>query len=347
MESQSVFIGVPLWFLSSLLLCSSLLHAAADDPVATLRNEVATKGWVLFSGKTAGEYDLFLARPDGSNRRNLTNTTDFNEYGGKWSRDSRKMLYRRLPKGKEINHDLWGQFGSLVIANADGSNPVVYGDENQYPWATWSPDGSQIACLYRREGRIRIFDFATKKLVKEMPRQGIFQQLFWSPDGKRFVGTANVAGQDWNIVALDIDTQKLTLLTRDANCTPDFFRDPSRVIYSNRTPKLADEYGFTHLMQATADGKSRILLYGQRDKHAYFGCMSPDDKYVIFAMMPKDGMVECPMSIVRLADTPIIAPGYPELQHLYPNAKPGPVLHLTNLPEGFEPDWTYADVTLK
>ena len=343
MKSQSAFICAHLWFLSACLLSTSPLHAA-DDPVATLRNEVANKGWVLFSGKTAGEYDLFLSRPDGSNRRNLTNTTDFNEYGGRFSPDSRKILYRRLPRGKQINHDLWGAFGSLVIANADGANPVVYGEEDQFPWASWSPDGSQIACLYRREGKIRIFDFATKKLVKEMPRQGIFQQLFWSPDGKRFVGTANVAGQDWNILAIDIESQKSTLLSRELNCTPDWFHDSQRVIYSNRTPNLADENGWTMLNQATADGKSRTLVYGQRDKHIYFGCMSPDDQYVIFSILPKDGLVEAPMALVRLADTPIVAPGYPELVNLYPNAKPGPVLRLTNLPEGFEPHWTYEDV---
>ena len=165
--------------------------SAADPGAAALAKEVASLGWILFSARTAqGDYDLFLSRPDGSARRNFTQTPDVNEFGGRFSPDSKRMLYRRqrrnstLTSGKEVNHDLWGTQGALVIARADGSDPQTQGEEGAYPWASWSPDGTQIACLYKREGRIRIFDLGTKKLVKELPRQGIFQQLYWSPDGK-------------------------------------------------------------------------------------------------------------------------------------------------------------------
>ena len=53
------------------------------------------------------------------------------------------------------------------------------------------------------------------------------------------------------------------------------------------------------------------------------------------------------MAIIRLADTPMIVPEYKELKALYPDAGEGPVLHLTNLPHGFEPHWTYADIKEK
>jgi Tol biopolymer transport system component len=322
--------------------------AAADPDVERLAGEVAERGWILFAAKTSrGDYDLFLSRPDGSNLRNLTNTPQINEYGGRFSPDGSKVLYRRLNKAEKINHDLWGQFGELVVANNDGSNPVAQGKSGEYPWASWSPDGRQIACLYRREGKIRILDFATRQVVKEMPRQGIFQQMFWSPDGKRLCGTANVNGADWNIITVDVETGKSTLLTRQLNCTPDWFNDSRRVIYSNRTPGLADGYGWTMLMQATADGTTRTLVYAEREKHIYFGCTSPDDKYVIFSIMPHDTMIESPMAVIRLSDAPIIVSGdkgYKELEALYPTARKGPVLRLTNLPEGFEPQWTSARI---
>jgi hypothetical protein len=342
--------------------------AAADE----LRKEVAGKGWIVLAahplevegGKIIGrrdqrgQMDLYLARPDGSRLQNITNTQDYHEYGGRFSPDGRKMLYRRLAKDKEVNHDLWGQFGALVIADANGSNPAVRGREGEYPWASWSPDGKQVACLYRREGVIRIHDLASGKVVKQMSRQGIFQQLFWSPDGKRLCGTANVAGRQWNVVSIEIETQKLTLLSRAYNCTPDWFQNDSmRVIHSNRTPGMtprlgpeANRYGFTILMQATADGKSRTLVYGRLWKHVYFGCTSPDGTYAIFADDPNDGLLVGEMHLVRLADTPIVAPKppFPELKQRYPNAKDGPVLDL-RLPggaplRGFEPHWTYAEV---
>jgi len=328
--------------------------ANAQPGVSELAKEVAHKGWILFSAQTPqGDYDLFLSRPDGSVKRNLTQTADWNEYGGRFSLDGKRMLYRRQHKptepvqGQIINHDSWGARGTLVIANAHGSNPQLQGEDGEFPWASWSPDGKQIACLYKREGVIRIFELESKKLVKEMPRQGIFQQMFWSPDGKRLCGTANVNGQDWNVVSIDLETGANTLLTRNLNCTADWFqRDSNRVIYSNRTGGLASEYGWTMLMQATADGKSRTLIYGELGRHIYYGCTSPDDKYAIFATPESDGGTDANMAIIRLADAPIVVPDdYVELRSLYPSAKSGPVLRLDQ--PGFEPHWTYTEVGAK
>jgi len=346
--------------------------AKADLGAEALGNEVSTSGWIVFAAhpleikrgkliqkkQDRGQLDLYLARPDGSKLRNITNSEGYHEYGGRFSPDGRKMLYRQLAKGRKLNHDQWGMFGQLVIADADGSSPVVQGADGELPWASWSPDAKRVACLYKRQGVIRIHDLATKKVLKEMPRQGIFQQLFWSPDGRRLVGTANVRGRQWNILSVDIQTGKAALLSRSFSCTPDWFRkDAARVIHSNRTPGMttrlsrdANRYGFTVLMQATADGKTRTLVYGRLWKHVYFGCTSPDDRYVIFSDDPQDGLVVGEMHLVRLADTPIVAPepAFPELKQRYPNAKDGPVLDL-KLPggaplRGFEPHWTYAEI---
>ncbi len=342
----------------ALLFGCAVLGAAesptSDPGASALASEVATKGWILFSAKTPkGDYDLFLSRPDGSALRNLTQTPDSNEFGARFSPDGKKMLYRCQNKAtadkqrEAVNHDLWGTTGAPIVANADGSDPQPQGAEGDWPWASWSPDAKQVACLYRREGKIRIFDFATKKLVKEMPRQGIFQQLFWSPDGLRLCGTANIDGRDWNVVSIDLASGKSTTLTRALNCTPDWFQgDPNRVIYSNRTPGVGSEYGWTMLMQATADGKSRTLIYGERGRHIYYGCTSPDDKYAIFSRPESDGGTDSTMAIVRLADSPIIVPDdYAELRSLYPNAKGGPVLRLQQA--GFEPHWTYSEIPAK
>ncbi len=332
--------ALALWSLGAVAPPTSA--ASAEESLA---KEVAGKGWILFAAKSeAGDYDLFLSRPDGSNKRNLTATREWSEYGGRFSPDGRRMLFRRGVTAEPINHDLWGAMGALVIANADGSNPVVQGKEGEFPWASWSPDGKQWACLYKREGKIRIIDAQTKKVVNEMPRQGIFQQLFWSPDGQRLVGTANRNGQDWNIVSIEIKTGKATLLTRALNCTADWFQgDPQRVIYSNRTPGLGSNYGFTMLMQATADGKSRSLLYAERGRHIYYGCTSPDDRYAIFSVPESDGGTDANMAIIRIADAPIIVPDdYMELKAAYPDSKPGPVLRLPH--PGFEPHWTFANV---
>jgi hypothetical protein len=317
-----------------------------------LAQEVAARGWIIFAGKSGhGDFDLLLCRPDGSDCRDLTNTPDFNEFNARFSPDGKRILYRRIPRNEHVHDRLHGERGKLITSNSDGTDLVVHGAAGEFPWACWNNDCTQISCLYKKEGKIRIFDFATKRLLREMPRRGVYQQLYWSPDGKRLCGVANLAGSEWNIVDIDLATEKVMQVSRQLNCTGDYFRDSARIIYSHRQPGLADDWGWTMIMQSTVDGKNRTLVYAEREKHVYWSCTSPDDKYALFSVFPADNGVDGEMAIVRLADTPmIVAPSnkpYKELDDLYPQAKHGPVLRLSNVPLGFEPDWTAADLSVK
>src|SRR3954468_18122324 len=182
--------------LAATCISAALVTAATDqirssDPrVAALAKEVRTLGWIMFSAPTeAGDWDLFVMRPDGSRLRNITNTPDVSDMGVRFSPDFQRMLYRRIAKDKKLPHDGWGAMGILTIANSDGSNPVRYGGDGDFPWATWSPDGTQIACLTPKA--IQIVDLASKNVVRTLDRKGIYQQLFWSPDGRWFTGPAN------------------------------------------------------------------------------------------------------------------------------------------------------------
>ena len=333
-------------------------RASKDPEVRKLYNELANKGWIVYSAKTEkGDYDLFISRPNGAGVRNLTRTPDYSELGARFLPDGKRMLYRRVGTMNPKVDYREVVAGVLVIANADGSNPQTLGGEGEYPWATLSPDGKQMACLYKKEGKIRIFDFATLKMIKEMPRQGIFQQLGWSPDGKEFCGTANIAGQDWNIVTIGVESGKLTLISRVLNCTPDWFPDSRGCIYSHRNPSLvsddagtekkignAPNYSWTMIMMADREGKDRKLVVAEQYRHLYFACLSPDNKYVIYCRPEKDGSLTGQMAVIRLADTPIIDGSWRAVEKQYAkNAKKGPILHL-DLPASFHPNWTYARI---
>jgi len=333
-------------------------RAAKDPEVRRLYNELANKGWIIYSAMTEkGDYDVFISRPNGTSVRNLTRTPGSNELGARFFADGKRILYRRVTtlKAKVDYREL--TYGVLVIANADGSNPRDIGGEGDYPWATLSPDGKQMACLYKKEGKVRIFDLATLKMLKEMPRQGIFWQLGWSPDGKEFCGTANLAGQEWNVVTYGVESGKLTLISRVLNCTPDWFPDSRGCIYSHRNPSLASDdggaakkvgnepnYSWTMIMMADREGKDRKLVVAEQYRHLYFACLSPDNKYVIYCRPEKDGSLTGPMAVIRLADTPIIDGSWQAVEKQYAkNAKRGPILHL-DLPASFNPHWTYARI---
>ena len=357
-------------FVHIILVCSialfgvvpfSVLSRAAtvDDPrLAQLAKEVHNKGWILYSGRTAtGDWDVFVMRPDGSSRRNITNTPDSNEMLAGISQDGKRILYRRTAKISKMSSVLWGTLGELVIANSDGSNPIVFGKDGEFPWPTWSPDGKQIACVTK--GGIEIWDVATRSLVRKLDRKGIYQQLVWSPDGKWFTGPANHQGERWTVIRLNAVTGEVNRVSKFTSCTADWFPDSDHLVFSSR-PSDQEEmdggrlsqavgqksgYGWTQLWMADAEGKANKLVYGEDGRHVYGGAISPDGKYVLFTRSPIDEMgmnrLGAPMSLMRLRDAPVIAGESRALRKLHPNARTSLLLPL---PDGWEPCWTFAQI---
>ena len=320
--------------------------ASSDPRVAALAREVRHKGWLVYGARSEnGSWDLFMSRPDGSQRRNITNTPHFEEAAPRFSPDSTKLLYRRLAKWARIDHDKWGFQGCLVIADANGANPLVFGEEGAYPWASWSPDGQRIVCLTKKG--IRVVDMAAKEVVREFPRQGIYQQLFWSPDGKWFCGVANHQGESWTVVRLSAETGQINPVRSFQNCTPDWFPDSKRIVMSSRPANQpgARGYGYTQLWMADGNGGNQRLIYGEDGSHIYGGALSPEGRYVLFTKGPKDGSgsekAGAPMGILRLADAPTITGASPDLRKRHPDTKDGPVLMLET---AWEPCWTYAEI---
>src|SRR5260370_35082833 len=114
--------------------------------VNVLAAELRGRGWVCSASRSdSGNWVLFLCRPDGSQRRNLTATPDRNEFAPQFSRDGRKLLYRRLTRAESIEGNRYGEQGELGIANSDGSDPKTLGQPGQFAWPHGSADGRQNA----------------------------------------------------------------------------------------------------------------------------------------------------------------------------------------------------------
>ncbi|MFB3788706.1 MAG: hypothetical protein ACE15F_20295 [bacterium] len=312
-----------------------------------MSDEVRNQGWIVFSAcSEKGDWDLFLMRPDGSCQINITSTPDYNEAAPQFSRDGRRLLYRRLARSQKIDGNNYGAQGELIIAAGDGSHPESFGGEGGFPWASWSPDGRQIACLAVQG--IFWADVETKKILRRLDRKGFFQQLSWSPDGRWLCGVANNFGTGWSVARMHADTGETNPVSKVDCCTPDWFPDSQNIIFSNRPSgqKGNKGYGWTQLWRADAQGHERRLVFGEDGRHVYGGCVSPDETYVLFTGNRNEdgdpGNQGSPMGLMRLADAPIIQGESLELRAWHPNAHDGPVLAL---PAGWEPNWTSAEVT--
>ncbi len=203
---------------------------AEGGGVSELTTELHERGWIVFSARNErADWDLFQMRPDGSDRQQITDTPEFNEAGARFSRDGQKLLYYRLPLAEPVDNNTYGTF-DLVLANRDGGGAVVWGKD--YPWASWGPDGQQLACLTIKGIQIR--DVATRSLIRQLPRHGIVSQLVWAPDGTALLGTANGLGPFWNIGRLDVATGVLQAVseTDRYNCTSDWCPDSRRAVYA-------------------------------------------------------------------------------------------------------------------
>lgn len=313
------------------------VNKSNDPRVAELAGEVQDKGRIMYGARTSkGDWDLFIMRPDGSDIHNITNTPMFNEGLPRFSPDGKRIIYRRLSSVERFDGNRHGMQGELVFADSDGGNAEVFGQEGQYTWASWGPEGKQIACL--SVNGIYFVEIPTKKVVRHLDRRGFFQQMIWSPDGRWLSGVANSFDTGWSVARMDVSTGTVNAVSKVDCCTPDWFPDSQHLIYSRRPDK------WTQLWMADGEGKYQSLVYAEDGRHLYGGCVSPDGRYVLFTgNVQEDGdptRSGAPMSLMRLTDAPIIAGPSKALRKVHHDAKDGPVLQLV---DGWEPCWTYAD----
>ncbi|HOW66294.1 MAG TPA: hypothetical protein PK256_13480 [Verrucomicrobiota bacterium] len=335
------FILIGLWTRGVALDAWSQAADSNRDALFRLTDEVRRKGWIVFSGTTdRGDWDLFRMRPDGTERQKLVDMPEYNEGGARFSPDGGKMLFYRLPKSDELQNNEYGT-GELVIARFDGSQPMVLGRD--YPWASWSSDGRQLACLTPKG--ILIVDSDSRQVIWRLPRQGIVSQLAWSPDGRWFTGTADHLGPFWNIARMNAETGEIGALseTDRYNCTPDWVADSVRIVYARGiVPQVG---GWAELWVANLDGQPPQPLYAEEGRHIYGACASPDLKHLLFTRSVADltrvDHRDTTMAIIRWADTPMRGDDGSDLRRRLPKAPTGPRL---DLGPGWEPHWTSIDL---
>jgi Tol biopolymer transport system component len=220
----------------------------------------------------------------------------------------------------------------LVIANADGTHPEILG--NSYPWASWGPDGRQIACLTLKG--IQIVDVATRKVVQQFPRKTIAIQLVWSPDGKSFIGTANGLGPFWNIGVLNPVSGELHAVTETEryNCTPDWCSDSRHIVYARGI--IGGQPGHAELWVTNVDGKERRRIYAEAGRHIYGACASPDGKYALFTRSVEDldSVVGTEMAIIAW---PAATNSDTSFGNFHQTVR-------VDLGPGYEPHWTRFNV---
>lgn len=215
--------------------------------------------------------------------------------------------------------------------------------------------------------QIVIRDADSMKVLKTIPSAGIDGHTVWSPDGRRICGPANILpgkgisgkGNEYPIgigkmVSLDIESGKRTAMARFPDWSPVWTTDSNGDWFQGGAPFVlhsANNYGicpayYPMLWRSGLQEKPSALIFGEFKKHVWGGCTSPDDTYAVFVIGSDAAPLHGQMAIIRLSDAPI-ARGRSNLFHevladFFPNVKKGPVLDLTDTPEGFQPHWFHS-----
>jgi Tol biopolymer transport system component len=140
--------------------------------------------WVAFSTGNPRE-DIFVIRPDGTGKRQLTDDPEGDRMPV-WSPDDKRIAFCSMRSGK---WEIWAM-------NVDGSGlqQLSHVPDTPVVGPTWSPDGTRLACS--RLGGDPLIIEADRGWKHQKPqalppvgeRDVFFAPRSWSPDGKMLAG---------------------------------------------------------------------------------------------------------------------------------------------------------------
>ena len=131
----------------SILAAGIVVTAVVALSATRLEAQTAVNGQIAYvaSGPSTIPFgppmqtDIWVMNADGSNPRNLTNTSEVDEFTPAWSPDGTRIAYIS---------DAFTQ--TLSVMNADGSNQTPIATGATFP--TWNPAGTEIAYVRGRDG---------------------------------------------------------------------------------------------------------------------------------------------------------------------------------------------------
>ena len=155
---------------------------------------------ILVSSDRSGTSQLYSARVDGSDVRQLTSDSA-GAHSANWSPDARLVVYS---SGTQI-----------VVVGADGTGRRVISDAKGNQTPSWSPDGSKIVFSAGVFPSLTIHtmnaDGTDRKSIATSP--GFDYDPAWSPDGKTIVFVGAMQGQGGRVYLMNTNGSARRRLT--------------------------------------------------------------------------------------------------------------------------------------
>ncbi|MCB2210033.1 DPP IV N-terminal domain-containing protein [bacterium] len=273
---------------------TTMVGLATSEPVDTLDEPMA--GWVAFYANSAGNPDIFIARPDGGAVEQLTDDQAFDDSPA-LSPDGRQIVFlsgRDDPTGVYPNLQY-----EMYLIKTDGSGlRRLTETEASEDHPAWSPDGTRILfdADYDGDGYYEIYTMRTDgtDLTRLTDNDANDQFADWSPDGRQIAFASDRNG-GWDLFIMDANgkDQRALIDGDDWALFPAWSPDGVQIAYTGLAPRsrntdvfvidadggniqqLTDSPGFDENPVWSPDG-SQIAFQSDRDGNFRIYIMGAD-----------------------------------------------------------------------
>ncbi|MCK5272424.1 MAG: PD40 domain-containing protein [Sedimentisphaerales bacterium] len=277
-------------FMFSAVLLRSAPAEADDLKLKTAMEQYRGRYRILYETYRTNNFEIFVMDPDGSNRKNLTNTPDVHEFYPQASPDGKKICFMAYQgEGR-------GRVRCLYLMNSDGSGREKIVENGR--WPCWSPDGSKIAFLRDYLFRFTIKDYVTKGLyfydvktgaITEHPNKKIkhLYNINWHPGGKWIVAVAH-GGMGFGHAIIALETEGLNVSKRlSGGCRPSFNPVGDKITWCEQDWAIAVANIEISDRQFAHKGTRRIVETEDHEgMYTYHPDFSPDGRFILFSRGP-------------------------------------------------------------
>lgn len=231
---------------------------------------------IAFVSERDGNPEIYIMNNDGSNVVRLTNNYSY-DYSPSWSPDGSKLIFvsNRGDTNVQGSSPVTKISFKIYTMNVDGSNQTKLTEnsfEDEAP--RWSPDGSKIAFVSKRDGNPEIYvmnsDGTNITRLTNSPTFDIMPA--WSPDGTKIAFRSDRDGNP-EIYTMNNDGTNLKRVTRNLSSdeSPAWSPDGTKLLFVSRRDNIknANEDFVNEIYVMNADSSNIFRLTNNSEDDNY------------------------------------------------------------------------------
>ncbi len=227
--------------------------------------------WLAFYTFGSPQEDLFVARRDGSESRQLTNDRRRDRVP-RWSPDGKRIAFY---SDRSRNYEIWA-----IYLDGGGLRRLTNCAPNNCFYPAWSPDGTRLA-FYKAGVNTFITELDKQSggqtpLPSRTDDEGHFELWSWSPDGQKLAGVWQ-AGKSSGVFTYSLAMRRYERIT-DFGSDPVWLSDNYRLlfIFRHKLYLVDTRAKRPHEILSPAPLRVSLATPSRDDRQIYISVISPE-----------------------------------------------------------------------